>query len=74
MDVRAAMQGNGGLGRGLTTYPDSPDEEQITAHADCLALERAGTVTRHLDMEHAAEGARFVIWMPVDPNDVGSSV
>lgn len=67
MDVLAAMRGNtDGHGKGLTTYPDSPDAEQREAHAACLTLEADGQVMRHLDLEDASDGSRHVIWMPVD--------
>lgn len=72
MDVLAAMQGKDGLGRGLTTYPDSQDEEQLEMHRDCLKLEREGKImrhhegARHADGALSSEGQRFVIWMPVD--------
>lgn len=76
MDVLAAMQGNAdGHGKGLTTYPpqydeqgellpDGPDAEQRQAHADCLALEATGQVTRYIDHEHATTGIKHVMWMP----------
>lgn len=76
MDVLAAMQGTNpdGHGKGLSTYPDSPDREQQDAHAACLKLEADGKITRHIDLEHATQGTRYVLWMPVDPNAVAAPV
>ena len=56
MDAPAAM---------LTTYPEGT-EEQVEQHRELLKLEKDGKVTRHLDMEKNDQGAKYVIWLPVD--------
>jgi hypothetical protein len=67
MDVWTVMQGQeGGIGKGLSTYPDSDDREQRDAHEECLELEKQGKVRRHIDMEHATSGTRYVMWLPVE--------
>jgi hypothetical protein len=72
-EAYTAMQGQGGgVGMGLTTYPDSADPVELENHASCETLEGDGRAVRHLDAvvhapsADASAGQRFVIWMPVE--------
>jgi hypothetical protein len=67
-EVLTAMQGTAeGYGQGLTTYPASTDPDQMGLHAECLELEVAGGVRRHLEHDGPTHpsGLPFIIWMPV---------
>jgi hypothetical protein len=69
-EALVAMRGNAeGLGKGLTTFPESEEEAQIETHAACLELEDDGACVRHLEaVNHVGEGhpaVAYVIWMPV---------
>lgn len=50
------------LGRGITTYPNAVDENQMKIHAGCLILESEGKIKRHLVTDS------YIVWMPNDEN------
>jgi len=56
----------------LTTYPEGT-EAQVEEHRELLKLEKAGKVTRHLDMEKNDQGSKYVIWDPVEGDAVSAA-
>lgn len=70
-DAYAVMQGTGGLGQGLTTYPDDPDPDVKYTHDCVVALSDSGGCVLHgqgMTYQAGAEatqGQRFMIWMPL---------